>query len=105
MSDVLVRIKRAVLEGRVRFTDKARTELAVDGLTELDAIESLSSAVAVYKTLRSRSTRHPRGEKLYVIQSTNFAGLFIYTKGKFARARDGTEFFYVLISAKRSVSE
>ncbi len=106
MSDVLVRIKRAVLEGRYVFTDKARVEMVADGLTELDAIESILNAVAIHKTLRSRSPRRrSRSEKLYVIQSTNLEGLFIYTKGKLAVGPEGRETFYVMISAKRSVQE
>jgi hypothetical protein len=106
MSDVLTRIKRTVLSGRYVFTRKARIEMAGDDITELDVIESISNAGVIYKTLRSTSPRREtRGEKLYVIQSTSFAGLFIYTKGKLAPGPDGRETFYFLISAKRSVSE
>ena len=35
MSDVLVRIKRAILAGRYVFSEKARLEMEADGLTEL----------------------------------------------------------------------
>jgi len=55
VEDVLVRIKRAVLAGRYAFSEKARTEMKVDGLTEMDVVESILNAVAIYKTLRSRS--------------------------------------------------
>ena len=34
MSDVLVRIKRAVLVGRYRFSEKARLEMRADGQSE-----------------------------------------------------------------------
>ena len=103
MSDVLTRIKRAVLDGRYRFTDKARLEMLADGLADLDVIESIVQAPAIRKTIRSRSPhRTARAEKLYVIESVNLAGLFIYTKGKLAPGPDGRETFYVLISAKRS---
>jgi hypothetical protein len=102
MSDVLVRIKRAVLAGAYLFTDKARTEMVADGLTELDVVESISTAVAVHKTVRSRSPYRKGREKLYIIQSTNLAGLFIYTKGRLGPGPEG-ETFYVLISAKRAV--
>jgi len=106
MSDELARIKRTVLSGRYLFTEKARTELAADGLTELDAIEAITGAVAIYKTLRSRSPhRQHRREKLYVIQGTNLEGIFIYTKGKFGSGPGGVETFYVLISAKRSAAD
>jgi hypothetical protein len=106
MSDVLVRIKRAMIEGRYRFTNKARIEMVSDDLTEVDVVESILNAVAIHKTLRSRSPhRGTAGEKLYVIQGTNYAGLFIYSKGKLAPGPDGRETFYVLISAKRSVAD
>lgn len=40
--------------------------------------------MAIYKTVRSRSPlRTTARERLYIIESANFAGLAIYTKGKF----------------------
>ena len=46
-------------------------ELDADGLTELDAIESILNAVAIYKKLRSTSPRRKQAkEYLYVIQSS-----------------------------------
>ena len=103
MNDVLTRIKRAVLAGRYGFSDKAQTELDADGLTELDAIESILNAVTIYKRLRSTSPRRKHTkEYLYVIQSTNLDGIFIYTKGKFQKV-DGEERFYFLISSKRAL--
>ncbi|MFN7944903.1 MAG: hypothetical protein U0Z53_06095 [Blastocatellia bacterium] len=102
-SDVLIRIKRAVISGRIRFSNKAQVEMDADGLTELDVVESILNAVAVYKKIRSRSPYRQRTtEYLYVIQSTNLDGLFIYTKGKLVR-EGSTEIFYLLISAKRAV--
>lgn len=53
--DLLRRIKRAVLAGNYAFSEKAYIELEADGLTELDVAESILNAVAIYKTLRSRS--------------------------------------------------
>lgn len=47
MSDILIRIKRAVLAGHYAFSEKARIEMEADGLTELDVAESILSAVAV----------------------------------------------------------
>lgn len=101
MNDVLTRIKRAILAGRYGFSEKADLELIADGLTELDAIESILNAVAIYKKLRSTSPmRKQAKEYLYVIQSTNLDGLPIYTKGKLVR--EGSEdTFYFLISSKR----
>lgn len=78
MSDILVRIKRAVLAGRYNFSKKARIEMEVDGISELDVLESILNAVAIYKVIRSRSPlRESAVEYLYVIQSTNLEGLVI----------------------------
>jgi hypothetical protein len=103
MTDVLRIIKRAVLAGRYAFSEKARTEMEADQLTELDVLESIMNAVAVYKKIRSQSRwRASSREYLYVIQSTNLEGLPIYTKGKLVR-QGGTETYYFLVSSKRAV--
>ncbi|MBI1764174.1 MAG: hypothetical protein HYR56_22345 [Acidobacteria bacterium] len=101
-SDVLIKIKRAVLAGRYSFSDKAQMELAADGLEDIDVVEAIANAMVIHKKIRSRSPLRQQTEYLYVIQSTNLDGIFIYTKGKFVRVGD-TELFYFLISAKRSV--
>jgi len=102
MSDVLARIKRVVLSGRYAFSEKARTEMKVDGITELDVVESISNAVAIYKKLRSTSVRRQhRKEYLYVIQSTNLDGLPIY-QGKLVREVD-VEIYCFLVSCKRAL--
>jgi len=103
MTDVLVRIKRVVLAGHYTFSEKARLEMETDSLTELDVAESILNAVAIYKTLRSRSPyrRHAK-EYLYVIQSTNLDGLMIYTKGKLVHEA-GIETYYFLVSSKKAV--
>lgn len=101
--DVLIRIKRAVLAGRYAFSEKARLEMEVDDLTELDVAESIVNAVAIYKRLRSNSTlRSKRREYLYVIQSTNLDGLAIYTKGKLVQEAS-VETYYFLVSSKRAM--
>lgn len=103
MSDVLVRIKRAVLEGHYAFSEKARIEMEADGLTELDVAESIINAVAIYKRLRSRSPkRTQRVEYLYVIQATNLEGVMIYSKGKLV-PQPPDETFYFLVSSKRAL--
>ncbi len=51
MNDILVRIKRAVISGKYVFSEKARLEMEVDGLTELDVAESILNAVAIYKKM------------------------------------------------------
>ena len=100
--NVLRRIKRAVLEGRFAFSDKADLEMLADNITDLDVAEAILSANAIYKTLRSRSARRLfRSEKLYVIVGTNLDGLPIYTKGKFV-LRGDIETYYFLISSKRA---
>jgi len=102
MSDILIRIKRAVLAGRYAFSEKARLEMEADSLTELDVAESILDAVAIYKRLRSRSPFRSRpAEHLYVIQSTNLEGLMIYTKGKLMVDSE-TETYYFLTSSKKA---
>ncbi len=103
VTDVLVRIKRAVLAGRYAFSQKARLEMEADGISELDVAESILNAVAIYKTLRSTSAlRRQTKEYLYVIQSPNLDGLAIYSKGKLVREA-GAEVYYFLVSSKRSL--
>jgi hypothetical protein len=102
MSDVLLRIKRTVLAGRYKFSRKAADEMDADNLTRFDVVESILNAVAIYKTIRSRSPfRGRRRERLYVIQSTNLRGVPIYTKGKLV-AEAGIETYYFLVSSKRA---
>ena len=99
--DVLIRIKRAVIARRYRFSEKALLEMAADGLTRQDALESILTAVTIYKTIRSTSPlRGKRREYLYVIQSTNLSGVPIYTKGKLV-SQAGQDMFYFLISSKK----
>jgi hypothetical protein len=102
MTDVLVRIKRAVLAGRYVFSEKALLEMDADALTELDVAESILNATAIYKTLRSRSPFRTSREYLYVIQSPTLDGLAIYSKGKLVREA-GTDVYYFLISSKRAL--
>lgn len=102
MSDVLIRIKRAVLSGRFEFSRKAAEEMDADDLTRLDVAESIMNAVAIYKSIRSISPyRKGKRETLHVIQSTNLKGVPIYTKGKLV-AEAGVETYYFLVSAKHS---
>jgi len=103
MTDTLVRIKRAILAGNYAFSEKASLELEADGLTELDVVESIVNAVAIYKTIRSQSPyRQQAREYLHIIQSTNLEGLMIYTKGKLVQ-ESGVETYYFLISSKKAL--
>lgn len=98
--DVLVRIKRLVLRGAVRFTEKARDEMDRGGLTAGDVIEAVVNAQSISKTLRSTSPlRRHSGEKIYAIKSFSYDGTLIYTKGTIVR-EDGQETFYIFISSK-----
>jgi hypothetical protein len=99
----LARIKRAVLSGRFRFTEKATVEMETDGITELDVVEAIATAPAIYKTLRSdRVSPNGRRQYLYVIVNVNLAGLPIYTKGRLVDEH-GEETYYFLISSKRAL--
>ena len=98
--DLLVRIKRLVVARQVEFTLKAEEERLRDGLAVEDVLESIVNANAIKKTLRSRSSgRVQPKELLYVIESPNYSGLWVYTKGTIRR-KGGAEVFYVLVSAK-----
>jgi len=101
--DVLTRIKRLIVSNRYRFTDKATDELQNDGLVFEDALESILNAQVIKKTLRAKGSnrRHCR-ESLYVIESRNYSGTLIYTKGKIDQEH-GQPIFYIFISSKRSV--
>jgi len=97
--DALKRIKGLIVRRRYRFSEKAADELAADGLEEADILESIVNADRIKKTMRS-SVRP--GEKLYVIESPDYHGTLIYSKGKITREA-GEEIYYVLISSKRSI--
>ncbi|MBI5863067.1 MAG: hypothetical protein HZB38_00870 [Planctomycetes bacterium] len=98
--DILVRIKRLVLAGRVRFTAKAQSEIDRDDLTRSEVLESIINAQSIAKTIRARSRfRATAGEKLYVIRSLSYSGTLIYTKGKIGPSAEGPV-LYVLISSK-----
>ena len=100
MSDVLVRIKRAVLSGHFQFSRTAADEMDNDNLNRMDVAESILNAVAIDKTIRSTSPyRRNRQETLYIIQSPNLVGTEIYTKGKLV-VEAGIETYYFLVSAK-----
>jgi hypothetical protein len=100
--DILNKIKRLLVRGQYEITLKAQTELDADGLRPQDAIEAILNAHLIKKTIRSRSRhRAQAGEKLYVIEGSNFTGTYIYTKGAIKR-QAGEEIFYLLISSKIS---
>jgi hypothetical protein len=98
--DVLQRIKQLVIRGQVQFTEKARWEMRLDGLTAPEVLEAIINAPRIDKVLRSRSRfRGQRSEKLYVIKSRDYTGTYIYTKGAIVREAE-REVFYILVSAR-----
>jgi hypothetical protein len=89
MSEILVRIKRAVLRGRMRLTEKALLEMRSDGLSREEVAESIVFAREIYKTIRSTSPgRLNRREYLHIIRSSSLNGVLIYSKGKLAGPPD-----------------
>ena len=101
--DILVRIKRAIISGRYVFSHKAEAEMDRDDLTEVDVAESIVTAAAIHKTVRSRSRSRRRArEKLYVIVSTNLTGTLIYSKGKLV-SEGGDDTYYFLVSSKKAL--
>lgn len=99
--DILVRIKRLVIARRVLFTEKAETEMTIDALTPELVYESILNAPSIYKVVRSRNPKAQSSERLYIIKGLTFDGLALYTKGKILQ-KEGVDYFYVLISSKRS---
>jgi hypothetical protein len=101
MDHRLARIKRMVADGRYEFTLKADLESAADGLTRRDVIESVLNAQSL-RAKRSTSTwRQGAKEDVYIIDSENFDGIAIYSKGVIRRLSQHEEDFYILISGKR----
>lgn len=98
----LVAIKRMVAAGCYEFTAKADLECALDGLTRQDVVESILMA----RSLRAKNSTSPwrrgRREKIYIIESVNFAGIAIYSKGVIRRINDDEQDFYILVSGKRA---
>ena len=100
--DILSKIKRLTIARKLIFTRKAEDERLLDGLSIDDIIESIARATAIKKTIRSISRgRILKKEKLYVIESPNLSGTWIYTKGTTRKTKNG-EVFYVLVSSKIS---
>jgi len=105
MEDVLVKIKRLLIAGRYRFTAKAELEMLGDDLLPADVLEAIINAVGIKKVVTSTSKqRRRRREKLYIIESFTYDGVFVYTKGTF-RKEDGIDVYYLLVSSKRSDPE
>lgn len=103
MAEILKRIKRCIITGRIRFTFKAELEMLADNLSRTEVLESILNAQAISKVLRSRAVaRKGRAERLYIIQGFTYDNILVYTKGKLQRER-GEEVYYILISSKRAL--
>jgi len=105
--DILARIKRLILLGDYKFTLKARDEMDLEDITEIEVAEAIMNAHRLDKVLRSTSSYRSRsGEPLYVIKGLTLANRLLYTKGKIAREADNTgkqrEVFYIIISCKEA---
>lgn len=74
-----------------------------DSLSRADVIESILNATNIKKRLRSANPRTGRRETLYVIDSTTWDGVSVYTKGKIQSEAEGDR-FYVMISFKKSIA-
>jgi hypothetical protein len=100
----LVKIKRLVAAGRYEFTLKADLESAEDGLLREDVIESILSAQFLRVKNSTSPWRKGHREQLYIIDSFNFEGVPIYSKGVIRKVSEHESEFYIVISGKRSIA-
>ena len=73
-----------------------------ESLTEETVLESILNANGIKKTIRSRAMSARKLEKLYIIESFTYDGMLIYSKGAI-KNNSGNDYFYLLISSKRSI--
>jgi len=99
----LTKIKRLVIAGRYEFTVKADLECATDGLTREDVLESILNAQFLRVKNSTSPWRRGKRERLYIIDSFNFDGVPVYSKGVIRRISEHESDFYILVSGKRSV--
>ncbi|MGA2583783.1 MAG: hypothetical protein ABSG31_10940 [Tepidisphaeraceae bacterium] len=104
MDHRLVKIKRLVAAGHYEFTLKADLECASDGLLREDVIESILSAQFLRVKNSSSPWRKGRREQLYIIESFNFEGILIYSKGVIRKVSEHESEFYIIISGKKSTA-
>ncbi|HBQ21704.1 MAG TPA: hypothetical protein DD708_07195 [Deltaproteobacteria bacterium] len=97
----LYKIKRLILKGNYKFTDKAETEMYATNITRTDVLEAIVNAFSIDKIMKSISPgKTHRGEKVYVIKGVTYDNIPIYTKGAIKQF-NGRDILYILISAKR----
>ena len=104
MDHRLVTIKRLVAAGYYEFTLKADLECVSDGLLRSDVIESILSAQFLRIKNSTSPWRKGHREQLCIIDSFNFEGIPIYSKGVIRRISEHESDFYIIISGKKSVA-
>jgi hypothetical protein len=97
----LTRIKRLVLAGRILWTLQAENQLSESGLDRQTVIEAILSAQFLETKRSISSRRQSPGERMHIIKSFSFDGVFVYVKGIIRRV-NGLEQFYIVVSAKRA---
>lgn len=101
MNNALFKIKRLILKGNYKFTDKAESEMYITGISKDDVLESIINAKGIDKVMKSTSPgKTHSGEKVYVIRGLTYDNVPIYTKGTIKQF-EGKDILYVLISAKK----
>jgi len=100
----LIKIKRLLIDGKYRFSNKASNELRRDGFDIRDAVEAILNAPAITKRIVSHDPFTGKREYLYIISGPTYQGQILYNKGKFVQSEDSIEFNF-LISSKRDISE
>ena len=93
----LKKIKRLILDGKVKFTLKAELELD-ENLEKRDVYEAILNATGIEKALNSINPFTNKKEKLYIIKGFTYDEILIYTKGKIVDNR-----LYLLISSKSAL--
>jgi hypothetical protein len=79
-------------------------ECSADGLLRDDVIESILSAQFLRVKNSSSPWRKGKREQLYIIDSFNFEGVPIYSKGVVRKVSEHESEFYIIISGKRSIA-
>ena len=93
-----------VAAGRYQFTLKADQECAGCGLTRDDVVESILNAQFLRVKNSTSLWRRAERERVYIIDSFNFDGVAVYSKGVIRRVTEHESDFYILISGKRSTA-
>lgn len=104
MSDVLVKIKRAVLSGRFEFSRKAADEMDADDLTRLnlDVAESIVNAVAIYKTIVHVALIEATGARHFTSSRAPICGVCRSTRKGSRLPKRASRPNYFLVSSKRA---